>query len=84
MQGKFFYRRLNMATMELMDFKDWMDNVITKDIPFLKHSIGYIYKKRYGVPSVIGGIICGTLSWGACYYNYPWNMLATVGYGILV
>lgn len=73
-----------MAEMELLNFKDWMDNEFTKELPFLKHLMWLLNKKRCGIPAIIGGFICGILTFAACYYSYPWNIPTVMGYSILI
>lgn len=73
-----------MAKMEILDFKDWMDNEFTKELPFLKHAMWIINKRQCGIPAIIGGFICGILTCTACYYNCPWDMFTIVGYSVLI
>lgn len=73
-----------MKPKEILDFKDWMDNEFTKTLPFLKHTTWLVNKKRCGIPSIIGGFICGILTFATCYYTYPWNVFTVMGYSILI
>lgn len=73
-----------MEEMELLNFKDWMDNEFTKELPFHRHLTWIVNKKRCKIPSIIGGFICGILTFATCYYTYPWNVFTVIGYSILI
>lgn len=72
-----------MVMKELLSFKDWMDTQLG-NMPLAKHIFWYSRKKMFKIPSVIGGIICGTLAWLTHYYNSHWSMGGALLYSILV